>query len=31
MVESARRKIIDFFYDEVEQEPEADHHTPAVH
>src|SRR3954463_8757747 len=31
MVESARRRIIDFFYDEVEPEPEGDHHTPAVH
>ncbi|MFL6238002.1 MAG: cytochrome bc complex cytochrome b subunit [Actinomycetes bacterium] len=31
MVESARRRIIGFFYDEVEPEPEGDHHTPAVH
>jgi ubiquinol-cytochrome c reductase cytochrome b subunit len=31
MVESARRRIIDFFYDEVEPEGDGDHHTPAVH
>src|SRR4051812_11419571 len=31
MVEGVRRRIIDFFYDEVEPEPEEDHHTPAVH
>jgi ubiquinol-cytochrome c reductase cytochrome b subunit len=30
MVEAARRKIIDFFYAEAE-EPEEEHHTPAVH
>src|SRR5436190_505321 len=31
MVEAARRKIIDFFYAETDEEPEPEHHTPAVH
>jgi ubiquinol-cytochrome c reductase cytochrome b subunit len=30
MVEAARRRIIDFFYAEAE-EPEEEHHRPAVH
>jgi ubiquinol-cytochrome c reductase cytochrome b subunit len=31
MVETARKRIVDFFYDEVEPDPEDDQHTPAVH